>query len=124
MIRLLVVDDEEAIVRSLARYFRQRGFEVDVGRELEEAMVLLAERPYDAILTDLRLRSREGAEGLNVLAHAKERHPRTRTILLTAHLSKDVETEARALGVDLVLRKPIPLKDLGQRLLKLMSDSE
>jgi DNA-binding response OmpR family regulator len=118
--RLLVVDDEESIRFAMDRYFRARGFDVDCARELEEAQALLANRRYAVVIADLRLTGVHGAEGLEIVAYVREHCPETRTILLTAHGSRELEEEARERGVDVVLRKPRPLPELTRTVLGLM----
>jgi DNA-binding NtrC family response regulator len=120
--RILIVDDEEAIVFAMQRYFRGRGFEVDCARELEEAEALLACAEYALVIADLRLTGVHGAEGLEILSFIRERCPRTRAILLTAYGSSDLEREARDRGVSLMLRKPQPLPDLAQAVLTLLEE--
>lgn len=118
--RLLVVDDEDAIVFAMKRYFRARGFEVDTARELDEARQLLSSTRYAAAIIDLRLTGVHGAEGLEILAFVEEHCPETRTLLLTAYGSPDVTREARARGADVVLSKPQPLPDMAQVVLSLI----
>ena len=120
MLRLLIVDDEESISFAMARYFRSRNFEVDAARELEEAQALIANYRYDAVIADLRLTGVHGAEGLDIVSLVRERCPWTRTILLTAYMSEDLDAEAKARGVDLVIRKPQSLPDLAQTVLNLL----
>lgn len=118
--RLLIVDDEESIVFAMTRYFTARGFNVDAARELEEAQALLVNFQYAAVIADLRLTGVHGAEGLDIIDHVRQHCPATRTILLTAYGSPELEDEARARGVDAVLRKPKPLPDLAQLVFSLI----
>ena len=55
MCRLLIVDDEDAILFAMTEYFSARLFAVDCARDREEAEALLAVRAYAVIITDLRL---------------------------------------------------------------------
>jgi ActR/RegA family two-component response regulator len=120
--RLLIVDDEEAIVFSMKRYFTAREFQVDCARELEEAQALLANVRYAAVIADLRLTGVHGAEGLEIIGFIREHCPWTRTVLLTAYGSPELEAEARSRGVDVVLRKPKPLAELAQVVLALIPE--
>ncbi len=120
--RLLIVDDEEAIVFAMQRYFRSRGFDVDCARELEEAEALLSHSAYAVVIADLRLTGVHGAEGLEILSFIREHCPWTKAILLTAYGSIDLEREARERGVSLMLRKPQPLPDLAHAVLALVQE--
>jgi len=121
-LRLLVVDDEEAIVFAMRRYFTARGFDVDVAREMEEAEALLANVRYAAAIIDLRLTGVHGAEGLEILAYVRNNCPETRTILLTAYGSAELNREARERGADVILSKPQPLPDMAQVVLSLVAE--
>lgn len=70
-LRILVVDDEEAIRRSLSRFLSRRGHRVDTAAEGGEALRLLesaaAGEPYDVILSDLRMPGLSGEELLRRL---------------------------------------------------------
>jgi DNA-binding response OmpR family regulator len=112
--RILVVDDEEPILFALREYFTALGYEVDAAREAEEAESCLARTRYDLVIADLRLCGSHGAQGLDVLTRAREHAPSTRTILLTAYGSPEVEREARHRGVDALLHKPKPLPEVAR----------
>lgn len=113
--RLLVVDDEEAILLAVKRYFAQHGFTVDCARELEEAEALATYNTYDVAIVDLSLgHHSSGAEGLEILRYIQRRHPHTRTILFTGHGSPDIEREAYRRGCDAFLQKPQPLAELAR----------
>jgi CheY-like chemotaxis protein len=112
--RILLVDDEMALLIPLGRYFRNLGCVVDVAEEPEIAEALLDHRRYDVVIIDLRLTPFGNAEGLEVLRGLRRRDHWTSVIVLSAFVSPDVEEEAVRLGVDAVLRKPQPLAELAQ----------
>jgi CheY-like chemotaxis protein len=112
-LRVLLLDDEEAVLLPTARYFRNLGCTVDVAGEPEEAEALISHRRYDLAILDLRVTRFGGTEGLEVLREIRRRDHATKVIMLSAYVSPEVETEARALGASAVLRKPQPLPDLA-----------
>jgi len=119
-LRLLLIDDERAILIPLSRYLRSRGLEVDTAEDGASALALLGERLYDVVVSDLRLSPAHPDEGLELLARVPERHPRARRVLLTAFGSPEVEARAARLGIDRVLSKPLPLERLLATLRELM----
>jgi len=121
--RLLVVEDETAILHALELYFRNRGFEVDTATEREEAESLLSRQPYGVVIADLRLGDSEGTEGLEVVSAVRRCSPETRTILLTAYGSSEVELEAKRRGVDVLLHKPQPLSAIASVIDSLLAGS-
>jgi DNA-binding NtrC family response regulator len=120
--RILIVDDEEAIVFAMERYFTRRGYRVDCASELEEAQALLANSTYSVVVADLRLTGVHGAEGLEILSYVRGHCPWTRTILLTAYGSQLLEAEACERGVSLMLHKPQALPDLADAVAVLLGE--
>lgn len=110
----MIVDDEQAIVFALSEYFGVPGYAVDTAAGMHEAEALLARGAYEILLTDLSLDGRGGTEGLALAALVRQRHPRTRIIILTAYGSREAEAAARRLGVDAFLHKPTPLREIAQ----------
>jgi|SRR6185436_6157878 len=107
--RMLVVDDEPPIVFALSEYFTERGFVVDVARELGEARQLVAQHRYVLVITDLRLSGTMGAEGFELIEFLRKREPKAGIVLLTGYGSPEIEREAHERGADVFLQKPIPL---------------
>ena len=112
--RMLIVDDEEAILFSLTDYFSLRGFAVHSATELEQAERLLQTAAFDVVIADLRLTGVHGTEGLELIRYARARAPATRIILLTAYGSAEVRDEAARSGVDAFLQKPQPLIEIAR----------
>ena len=113
MRNILVVDDEPVITSSIKSYFTRLGATIDTAAEREEAEALLATRRYDVAIVDLRLAGTDGREGLDILRFVRDRGLAVRMVLMTAHASDSAEAAARQLGIDVFLRKPIPLQQLA-----------
>ena len=106
-LRVLVVDDEPALVRAVARELRQDALVVGVG-SLAEALAVLDEEgadPFDVVLADLELGD---GRGTAVLARARERHPAALRVLMTGHGAAAADADPHAL-VQALLPKPWPL---------------
>src|SRR5687767_4561957 len=95
--RLLIIDDEDSLLRPLARYFTNLGWRVTTAREAEEAEALIEHRPFELVILDLEL-SRFGRGGLGVLAAIRERSRKLPVIVLSAFVAQGVESEAYSLG--------------------------
>jgi two-component system copper resistance phosphate regulon response regulator CusR len=121
--RILLLDDEQAILIPMSRYFSKLGFTVDMAREAEEAEALISHRRYDCAILDLRLTKFSDAAGLDVLREIRKRDHHTSVIILSAYASEAAQEEAVRLGADAVLRKPQPLPELAQLALALMGAS-
>lgn len=121
--RLLIIDDEEAILFAMRAYFTRRGYAVDCAREQRQAEELLAAGEYAVVIADLRLTGTHGAEGLEILGLVRERWPRTRLVLLTAYGSSELETEALRRGADAFLHKPQSLPDVERLVAGLVAEA-
>lgn len=122
--KILLVDDDAAILRAMSEYLRGRGYEVDSAQEMEEAEALLEHIQYKIIVTDLSLGKYRGLEGLDLLDHLRKNAPSTRTIVLSGHDSEDVRTEAAGRGNSIFLGKPVSLSKLGEAISKLLEKNE
>jgi len=112
--KVLIADDEEALLVVLREYLGCCGFEVHTAREPEEARDLLAFGPFAVVITDLRFSGLEGEEGLEIARAARERWPDGRVVLMTGYPSPQVEQAAREIGVEALLPKPVPIWDLAR----------
>jgi DNA-binding NtrC family response regulator len=83
--RVLVVDDDGAVLVSLALLLKQSGFEPLRAASAADALALLAREPVDLVLQDMNFSLQTGGEeGLALLAQLRERHPALPVLLMTA----------------------------------------
>lgn len=122
--RLLIVEDEQAILLAITDYLSNLGYEVDGATELAAAQKLLAEKPYAALLSDLRLTGSGANEGLELAEFVEREYPATEVILLSAYGSPVAEQRARTHRVAAFLHKPKPLAELAQIIYSVLSEKE
>jgi DNA-binding NtrC family response regulator len=101
--KILVVDDEINICRSVEKILSRAGIRVRSALNGEEALRLLAAEAFDAVLTDLKM-SRLG--GMEVLRRAKELNPGLPVIVMTGYASVSSAVEVMKLGAVDYLPKP------------------
>ncbi|MGE5221855.1 MAG: response regulator [Omnitrophica WOR_2 bacterium] len=89
--KILVVDDEEIMRRSLGDILRLEGYRVQTASSGEAALKALKRESFDLLLLDLKM---PGMDGLEVLEEASHLAPDTMVILLTAHGSLESAIEA------------------------------
>lgn len=108
--RLLIVDDEEAILYAYKRLFGapKKGLKIDTANSIEEAVSLLQKNKYKVVLTDLRLGSQDDRGGYRLIKLIKEFDSEIKIILVTAYGNFEVEKESREMGADYYLEKPVP----------------
>ncbi|MCH2106772.1 MAG: sigma-54 dependent transcriptional regulator [Planctomycetes bacterium] len=113
MIRVLIVDDDEAHAEALAD-----GLELDdhfckIATSGTEAVERLQEESFDAVLTDLVMHD---VTGLEVLAEARRLQPDAVVLLITGHGSVETAVEAMRSGAADYLTKPVNLGELRTKL--------
>src|SRR5512139_1160764 len=109
MKRILVVDDEPAIVTLLATVLRDKGWEVTEAGSGTEGIDLLERGQFDVILTDLVM---PGDSGIDLLRAAKEIHPDVEVILMTGYAAADTAIEAMRGGAFHYLVKPLKIEEM------------
>jgi len=109
--RLLVVDDESIVGKRLKQVFSKIGFEVETYTEPAPAMAAMAEKPFDIVVTDLKM---DGMDGMEVLKRVREMNPRTQVIIITGYASQATAELAQQQGVFEFLTKPFRLDELKQ----------
>jgi DNA-binding NtrC family response regulator len=113
--RILLVEDRDSLRRLLARALADDGYEVAAAATGGDAVRLLGERPFDLVLTDLKLPDRSGLE---VLAASRQAQPRVPVVVLTGYGSIGAAVEAMKLGAHDFLEKPLELPDLARLVAK------
>jgi DNA-binding NtrC family response regulator len=108
-VRLLIVDDDEQMRRTLVGRFERKGLTVVSAGSGEEAVELAAKTRCDVAVLDLHL---PGMNGVELLAKLKERQPDLEALLLTAHSSVETAVLAMKKGAYDYLIKPFHLPDL------------
>ncbi len=121
--RILVVDDETAIVFALQEFLATNGYPVDCAAEKEEAEALILHRRYALVIADLRMTGSHGREGLDLVQSIKHSSPDTMVILLTAYGSPELEAEALRRGAAAFLHKPKPLLEIGELVSELLGET-
>jgi DNA-binding NtrC family response regulator len=101
--KILVVDDEINICRSVEKILTKAGIQVCTALNGLDALILLESEPFDAVLTDLKM-SRMG--GMEVLRRAKEINPGIPVIVMTGYASVSSAVEVMKLGALDYLPKP------------------
>ena len=100
---ILVVDDDEDILRLLSMRLRARGFRVTTAASAEEALARIAVSPPRAVVSDVRL---PGRDGLALFEEIRSTRPSLPVILLTAHGTIPDAVDATSRGVFGYLTKP------------------
>jgi two-component system response regulator AtoC len=101
-VRVLVADDKENMLKLFARILAD-GYAVETAPDGARALALVATRPYDVVVTDIRM---PGADGFELLGAVKARAPDTEVVMMTGHATVADAVRAMKLGAFDYLEKP------------------
>lgn len=109
MRRILIVDDEKQMVRTLTDIVRLHGWEADSAYSGETAVDAVGKQDYSVVLMDVRM---AGITGVEALKEMKAIRPGIRVILMTAYTATEILAEAEREGALRILSKPVALPGL------------
>jgi DNA-binding NtrC family response regulator len=106
---VLLVDDEETFVLTLAKRLTLRRFNVFTATSAVRAFTTLDEHRIDVIVLDVRMPDLDGIEATRDI---KTAHPLVEVILLTGHASMEASLEGMRMGAFDYLLKPVNIDEL------------
>ena len=107
--RVLVVEDEEIARDNLKHILDREGYEVETAIDGIEALQLHQARPFDLILSDLKM---ERMDGMEVLVRVKEATPDTDVIMITGYATVETAVKAMKEGASDYIAKPFQLDEV------------
>ncbi|MFL5320517.1 MAG: sigma-54-dependent transcriptional regulator [Myxococcaceae bacterium] len=105
----LLVDDDAAVGKVLSAILVQAGMKARHVRSGEEALQELTVRPYDVIVTDLRM---PGMDGMQLLQRLNQHYPEIPVLMLTAHGTVPLAVEAMKAGAADFVLKPFDREEI------------
>ncbi len=111
--KVLLVDDEEDFLSTLAERLETRGMKVSTVTSGEDAVAKADEQGFDLIVLDL---SMPGIDGLETLTRIKAKQPEAEIIMLTGQGSIKTGIEAMKLGAEDFLQKPVNITELMDKI--------
>jgi two-component system response regulator (stage 0 sporulation protein F) len=107
---ILIVDDDVSLgeVLQQALSYTPYHYDVRLARDADEALAHISRREFDLIITDIKMAGFSGLQLLEALRHVA---PDTRTIVMTAFGSDEMEERARTLGAFGYLTKPFTIHE-------------
>jgi two-component system response regulator MprA len=115
--KLLVVDDDPALSRTLRRALTIEGYDVELAADGSEALQRLTAQHYDAVVLDVAM---PRLDGLAVCRRMRERRDLTPVLMLTARDAIDDRVSGLDAGADDYLVKPFALDELNARVRALL----
>jgi DNA-binding NtrC family response regulator len=111
--KVLLVDDEEDFLKTLAERLETRGLQVTTATDGEKALASVEGQEFDLIVLDLAM---PGLDGLETLKRIKARQPEAEIIMLSGQGSIRTSIEAMKLGACDFLQKPVDIGELMNKI--------
>jgi len=106
---ILLIDDEQQFVVTMAKRLRKRGFLVTEAGGGLEGLRILENGPVDVVVLDVGM---PDMDGIQVLREIKMRFPQVQVLMLTGHADMEVAISGMAMGAFDYLMKPVELEVL------------
>jgi len=117
---VLVVDDEQIVLRSCERILSGEGYYVNTASSARKALELLNDNAYDLMLADIRMPE---MDGLELVRQVRAKYPAMNVVIMTGHPSQENIKEALSLRIVDYLTKPISPAVLSEAAKKAMEIS-
>ena len=112
--RIMLVDDEERFLHTLAKLMQKRGFEVSTAASGQQALDILSSEPDVAVVVlDVRM---PGMDGLETLGRIKGQYPASQVIMLTGQAVLEDGVEALRRGAFDYIQKPCDIDELEAKI--------
>ncbi len=119
--RMLIVDDDENILKSLTAYLTKKGYVVDVAMTGKEAIDKLERCSFDLAILDIKL---PDMEGTTLLTKMQATQPKMTKIMLTGHPAFENVADSLNEGADAYLVKPVDMEKLLTVIEEKLKDQE
>lgn len=121
--RILIVEDEAKVAFFLKESLSglESGYNVVSTPSAEEALLVIEDYDFDLVIADFRL---PGRNGLDLIGELRSSHPHTRTMLITAYGSEELEAAAYRYNVARYFAKPFRLDEFVEAVHEILTPSQ
>lgn len=121
--RLLLVDDEKLFLKSLQEGLASlsQAFETDICFSVNEAIKHIVTKPYDLIITDIRM---PGKSGIDLLIYLRDARYKGKVMVMSAYNTDDSSQKMKSFGVIDVIAKPFNLEWFKNKLVDIFSEEK
>lgn len=111
---ILVVDDEELIIRSLRKLLEKNAFAVLVAKNGQDALAMVEEEDFDLIVADVRMPGMNGIETISAIYENLEKRglKKIPVIFITGYADEEIKQEAETLKPVAYIYKPFDISEL------------
>ena len=116
MSKLLVIDDEPAILEMIEGHFSVRGFQVLTATDGVEGLQIVESEKPDVVLLDLKMKKMDGDR---FVQEVRERNISAKILVITGYQDEALRNKVERLGVDVFLEKPVSILELQRKIQEL-----
>ena len=116
--KILVIDDEELIIKSLKKLLEKNGFMVFVAKNGQDALIMAEEEDFDLIVADIRMPGINGIETIqSIYEKLQEKNlKKIPAIFITGYADEEMRQKARALKPVAYIYKPFDISELVDKI--------
>ncbi len=110
--KILVIDDEELIIKSLKKLLEKNGFIVFVAKNGYDALVITEEEQFDLIIADIRMPGINGVDAVSAILE-KENFRNVPIVFITGYSDEEIKKKAAKLKPLAYISKPFDIEELA-----------
>lgn len=116
--KILVIDDEELIIKSLRKLLEKNGFTVFVAKNGQDALIMTEDEEFDLIVADIRMPGMNGVETIETIYNnlKKTNSKKTSVIFITGYADEEIKQKAKNLGPIAYIYKPFDIVELVNKI--------
>lgn len=111
---VLLVDDDELVLKTLAKFMSIYGYSVELAKNGEEALEKVEKQNFDLLIADVRMPGIDGIETIKRIReiHQKTNRPQVPEVIITGYMDTASQQEAEKLGIADYIYKPFIITEL------------
>ena len=111
---ILIIDDEELIIRSLKKLLEKNGYSVFIAKNGQDALVMTEEESFDLIVADIRMPGLNGVETIQAIYESlgQKGLKDIPSIFITGYADEEIKLKAEALKPVAYIYKPFDIREL------------
>ena len=115
---ILIIDDEELIVKSLRKLLEKNGYTVFVAKKGQDALIMIEAENFDLIIADIRMPGMNGVETIQTIyKNLRKRNLKmVHTIFITGYADEEIKQKAIALKPIAYIYKPFDIFELVDKI--------
>lgn len=115
--KILVIDDEELIIRSLSKLLEKNGYTVFVAKNGQDALAMIEEENFDLLIADIRMPGMNGVETVGAIDESLKKRllKKVPVIFITGYADEDTEKRSEEFSPVAYIYKPFDISELVEK---------